>query len=97
MKVATFGIPKRNQEKIMETAKPYSMSLEMETFIALANSDHRDSKSIKQFLFDLVFPCSSTPGRPENLSVMCFPKKTLQMLQFIMQRKKIGIILTLLC
>lgn len=67
MKVATFGIPKRNKEKVIETTKPYFISLEMEAFIPLANGDHRDSKSIKQFLLDLVFPCYCTPGKSENL------------------------------
>lgn len=73
------------------------MSLEMETFIPLANGDQRDSKSIKQFLLDLVFPFCSTPEKPENRFVVCLPKKTLQMLQCTMQRKKIRILLTLLC
>lgn len=75
MKVANFGIPKGIKKKIIETSKPYSMSLEMEAFIPLANGDQRDSKSIKQFLLDLVFPCYSTPGKSENLFVMCFPRK----------------------
>lgn len=53
------------------------MSLETEAFLPLVKGDHRYSKSIQQFILDFSVTCYSTSGKPENLFVECFPKKTL--------------------